>query len=212
MAHTIRNAIIAIAILFVISVIGFYLYFAFNPVIKESAGVTFLLKAGTSSNRVVDELTQENIVAHPALVTLWIYLRGDAKQLKIGEYFFPKGASFLTIWTQMVSGTGRVYHPFTIIPGWSFAQLREAMQETQGLVHSTKNLNDAQLMQQLGYPELSPQGEFLPETYFYTYGATDLSLYKQAFNLMQKRLAIAWSKRSLSIPFRSEERRVGKEC
>ena len=203
MAHYIRNTILSIAILFIISTLGLWLYFSFNPVIKESPGMTFLLKAGTSSGKVIDEFTQGGIVSHPPLVSLWIYLRGDAKHLKVGEYYFPKGASFLTIWTQMVKGTGRIYHPLTIIPGWTFSQVRELTRETQGLVHSTKNLTDVEIMQRLGHPGLSPEGEFFPETYFYTYGVSDISMYKQAFDLMQTKLAAAWNKRAPDLPYQS---------
>ncbi|OGT45291.1 MAG: hypothetical protein A3E83_08485 [Gammaproteobacteria bacterium RIFCSPHIGHO2_12_FULL_41_20] len=205
MIRYIRNIILTIIILFTAFVFCSWLYFAFHPVIKERAGIRFLLKPGMSAEKVIKEFSAAGIIAHPLWVSSWVYLRGDTKILKSGEYFFPYNVGFLSVWTQMVKGTGRVYHPFTIIPGWTFMQLREAMEETQGLVHNTRNLSNAQLMQSLGYPILSPEGEFFSETYFYTYGETELSLYKQAFFMMQEKLAAAWNKRDANLPFQTQQ-------
>ncbi len=149
------------------------------------------------------QLTQQGIIKHPFLFSLFVFPQRNA-QLKTGEYLFPNGATLYSIWKQITSGTGLFYHPFSIIPGWSFSQLRHELAQAQGLRHITATLNDQQMMERLGYPHLAPEGEFFPETYYYTKGIPDLVILKRAIDLMQIRLHELWQHRDAELPYKNE--------
>jgi UPF0755 protein len=185
-----------------------WLYFLFTPVISKKEGYVYYLRPGTSKKAMMAELTQQGIISHPFLYSLFVYPQKNA-QLKTAEYFFPKGSTPYSIWKQITSGKGLYYRPFSIIPGWSFNQLRHALSQAQGIRHSTAKLNDNQIMQRLGNStltpegEFSPEGEFFPETYYYTRGISDLVILKHAFNLMQNRLTKAWENRAQKLPYKT---------
>lgn len=178
------------------------LYFLFAPVISKQEGYIYYLRPGTSKKTMLAELSQQGIISHPILFSLFIYPQRNA-QLKTGEYLFPKGASPYSIWKQITTGTGFYYHAFSIIPGWSFNQLRHALDQAQGLRHITAHLNDQAIMEHLGYPMLAPEGEFFPETYHYTRGVPDFIILKRAFRLMQNKLTKAWESRASELPYKN---------
>src|SRR3990167_6565254 len=201
-----RAFIFMLSFFILISIVGFLSYFNFYPVIDTVPGMQFLLKTGTTAEQAVNQLSKLGIVLHPKLFSLWIRLRGTATQLKAGEYLFPQGASLKAIWLQLVEGTGLIYHPFAIIPGWTFTQLREALMETEGLKHQMLKWNDQKIMQSLGYaPTLSPEGQFFAETYFYTYGQLDIRLLQQASLMMQQKLNDAWNHRADHLPYQNAQ-------
>jgi UPF0755 protein len=46
------------------------------------------------------------------------------------------------------------------------------------------------------------KGLFFPDTYMFAKGASDMQIYRQAYTLMQKRLADAWAGRSTKAPYK----------
>lgn len=178
---------------------SFWLYLFLVPVVTDN-DATFYLKPGASKKTVLAELSQQHIIPHPFLLSLYVFSQRSAL-LKTGEYRFPKGSTTLSIWKQITTGAGLLYHPFTIIPGWSFHQLRQALLQTEGLRHLIVGWDDKQIMTSLGHPERAPEGEFFPETYYYTKGISDLVILKRAFDLMQLKLNEAWETRASSLPY-----------
>jgi UPF0755 protein len=189
--------------LFIAGLLILWAYALFVPVVYQKEGVVFNLKAGTSRSELVSELSQQGLVRFSPLYALYTYLRMDG-QLKTGEYLFPNHATPFSIWRQLTTRTGVYYHRFTIIPGKTFIQVRNALQQADGLRPMTADWDEKKIMQYLGHPELAPEGEFFPETYYYTRDSVDLVILKRAFDLMQNRLAEAWAKRAADLPYKDQ--------
>lgn len=190
-----------ITLVLVSSIIGAWSYFILSPVVTQESGVVYYLKPGTSKPTLISDLASQGILTHPIAFSIFIYPQKSA-HLKTGEYLLPKGASLLSIWRQMTTGKGLYYRSFTIIPGWSFATLRRQLLLTEYLRHTSQSFDDKQIMTFLGNPDLSPEGEFYPETYHYTRGVSDLIILKHAYQLMQLRLNAAWENRAPQLPFK----------
>src|SRR5258707_3056107 len=58
------------------------------------------------------------------------------------------------------------------------------------------------LMEKLGLPGLNPEGQFLPETYRFVAGTTDIELLRQAHAALAKELDSAWLDRDPQLPLR----------
>jgi UPF0755 protein len=180
-----------------------WFYFMNSSVVTQEAGVTYYLKPGTSEKTFITHLSLQGIIQYPLVFSLYVYPQYNA-HLKTGEYFFPKGSTLISIWRQVTSGTGLVYHPFIIVPGWSFSQLRHALLQAEGLRHMTAQLTDKQIMAYLGSQTVAPEGEFFPETYYYTRDIQDLIILKRAYDLMQNRLKEVWESRATGLPYKNE--------
>jgi UPF0755 protein len=183
------------------SLLAVWLYLYFTPVVSGKNGVVYYLRPGISKKALVNELSQQHLIRWPLLFTL--YLHTQTTTFKAGEYRFPQGSSIISIWKQITEGMGLVYHPFTIVPGWTFRDIRRELAKNQDLHPLIAKLDDKQVMSFLGHPELAPEGEFFPETYYYTKGIPDLVILKRAFDLMQLKLNEAWEKRSPGLPYQN---------
>jgi len=182
-----------------------WLFFLYSPTVKEPHGIVYYLKPGTAKSTLIADLSAQKIISSPSLFSLSLYsqviLSAGHGHLKTGEYLFPYGSTPASILKQVTSGTGYYYRSFTIVPGWTFAQLREELKKTDTLRHSIHSLTDQNIMERLGDATLPAEGEFFPETYLYTRGVADLVILKQAFNLMQQRLQTAWQTRVSQLPY-----------
>lgn len=186
----------------VIAFFAGWTYFLFGSVVPQDRGVVYYLKPGSSKTSVMQELREQGIVTHSVLFSLYAMFHPGA-HLVSAEYRFPRGSSPYSIWRQITTGTGLEQHPFMIIPGWTFAQVRKALDQAPSLKHMTTPMNDKQIMSYLGHEDVAPEGEFFPETYYYTYGMQDLVVLKRAYDLMQNRLNEAWGRRATDLPYKS---------
>src|SRR6202021_2479485 len=58
------------------------------------------------------------------------------------------------------------------------------------------------LMEKLGLPGIDPEGQFLPETYRFIAGTTDVELLRQAHAALTRELDAAWMGRDPDLPLR----------
>jgi UPF0755 protein len=128
-------------------------------------------------------------------------LKGAVHKLKAGEYLFPKGSTPPSILRQITTVSGMIYHAFTIVPGWTFKELRAALLRDENLHHSVETMSDDEIMKQLGHPELKPEGEFFPDTYYCNENSDDFMVLKRSFKAMQIKLNAAWQHRAPGLPF-----------
>jgi UPF0755 protein len=96
-----------------------------------------------------------------------------------------------------------VQHMFTLVDGWTFAQVRAALAQAPKLRHTLQNLSDAQVAQRLGIDEPNPEGWLLPQTYAYVLGDSDLDVLRRAHAAMQRTLAADWAARAPGLPLRT---------
>jgi len=141
-----------------------------------------------------DKLTD----ASPLLWRALAMRLGVANKLHAGEYALAPGMTPTVLLENMAAG--KVLHRrVTLVDGWTFAQVRQALQRAPKLAHDIGNLSDQQVMAKLGDASQSPEGEFMPDTYDYVLGMSDLDILQRAHKAMQSFLADEWAMRDTSI-------------
>ncbi|WP_312320180.1 endolytic transglycosylase MltG [Stenotrophomonas sp.] len=159
-----------------------------------------IIAPGDGLNTVVRKLREVGV--DEGTDTQWQLLARQldaAGKLKVGEYALDNSLTPRELLTRMRQGRV-VQHRVTIVEGWNIRQLRAALKRADPLVHTTDELDDSALMAKLGFPGQHPEGRFLPETYVYQRGDTDVDVLKRAHAAMEKELAIAWDSRSDDLP------------
>ena len=192
---TTMQTILAIIIAFA-GLLAFTLFF---PVSLPKEGGVFYVRPGISRENLVSELSQNQYIRLSPLFDM--YARHHGIVPRSGEYFFAKGSTPFSIWGQITTGKGRYYRSFTIIPGWTFKQVKQALQAEPMLKHVITTMSDSNIMTLLGDPSYAPEGLFLPETYHYSRGDADLVILKRAHQLMKTKLDDAWQTRAASLPY-----------
>ena len=194
-----RYLLVVVAALIAIMAVVFYTLF--TPVVHSETGYTYNLPIGMGKQSLINDLNQKSLLPSKWVFEIYVLLHPHA-ELKAGEYFFAKNSTPHSIWRQITTGHGLHYRAFILIPGWTFQQIRNELNKNPQLRHATFTLTEAQIMQQVGAPAgVAAEGNFCPETYFYSAGSSDLTILKRAYALMQKKLETFWPERETNLPF-----------
>jgi UPF0755 protein len=197
-------------LLIVLGAAGFWAWqrytgFADAPLAGIDEGETLIVERGDALPSVLRKLRDVGVNAGQSFE--WSALAkqlGAAGRLQVGEYELEPGMTPRELLTRMREGRV-VQRRITIVEGWNIRELRAALKRAEPLEQETADMSDAELMKALGHAGQHPEGRFLPETYLYTTGDSDLDILGRAHEAMQKALAEAWAKRSPDSVLKSPE-------
>ena len=180
-----------------------YNAFADAPLEGLAEDATVMVERGDSLPVVVGKLRTAGVDAGEELEwrLLARQLGADAR-LHVGEYALREGVTPRGLLQAMARGD-TVRHRFTIIEGWNIRELRAALARAGVLEKEASELDDEALMEALGRTGEHPEGRFLPETYVFTRGDTDLDVLARAAGAMDEALAAAWEARDPDTPLQS---------
>ena len=176
--------------------------FQFETINISSENQTFTIKSGSNIKSIAQKLSLEKIIDDPWLFILMARIEGVDTSVRAGEYRLQPDfttADLLETFTRGVS----IQYTFTIIEGWTFRQMLEAMQKDPILVATLQNKTDKEIMTALGFPDQHPEGLFFPDTYSFPKGTTDIAFLKRAHQLMQQHLEYQWERRADDIAVKS---------
>ncbi len=167
----------------------------------DSVEVTLDRKSGKS---VAQQVVDAGVQAQPTLLQLMFRLSGDARKIKAGTYEFEQGTTPRTLLNKLVSGQQSLLS-VTLVEGWNFAQVRDALSKAEKLKHDTQGLSSAAIMDKLGRPSVKPEGRFFPDTYTFARGSSELAVLKTALQAMDKNLEAAWAMRLPDSPLKTPD-------
>ena len=182
-----------------------YQGFANAPLAGIEAGDSLVVERGDSLASVLRKLQAEGIATGDRLQ--WQVLAREldaAGKLQVGEYALDGATSPRSLLLAMRDGKV-VRRGFTIVEGWNIRDLRAALAKVEGLDHDSATLDDAALMKALGHPGQHPEGRFLPETYAWVRGDSDLDVLGRAHEAMQEALDEAWTARAPDLPLKTKD-------
>lgn len=196
--------------LFVLVVLGFaaaaaaawydYRRFTDAPLPIVRADTRIDIARGAGYRDIVAQLRREGLAGSGWLDDLrWRAIGrelGVAGRLHAGEYALPQGLTPRELLRRMAAGEV-VQHRFTIIDGWTFKQLRVALANETGLAQTLPGLSDEDVAKKVGIGDGRSEGWFLPETYSFVKGESDLDLLNRAHAAMKKALDKAWAARDV---------------
>ena len=179
--------------------------FAQRTLVLDQAERVLVIERGDGFNAVLGKLRKLGVAQGSDLE--WKLLSremGVAGRMQVGEYSITSGLTPRAILDRLSKGEV-IQRKFTIVEGWSFRDLRAALDADALIKHSTQGLIDAQVMEKLGRGGVFPEGRFLPETYVYTRGTDDIAVLDRAAKAMDVALAEAWESRKPGLPLASSD-------
>ncbi|MGD8322991.1 MAG: endolytic transglycosylase MltG [Gammaproteobacteria bacterium] len=197
-----KRVVIILAALVVLAIcaaggMAVYAWQALNsPLRIEGASVRIEVKSGSTLSRVGTELAQAGILEHPGLFTWYGRIGGTATDIKMGEFDIPAQTTPVQLLELLVSGNV-VQYSFTIVEGWRFSEMLAALREHEAV--TLTGLEDSIVMERLGKPDTHPEGQFLPDTYHFPRGTSDLDVLARAHDALNAALDQAWQTRSPDI-------------
>ncbi|WP_266158424.1 endolytic transglycosylase MltG [Dyella silvatica] len=174
--------------------------FARTPLNVTTANESIDVARGNSLKDIVRMLRERGLsAASPLYWRLLAEQMHAVGKLHAGEYALNSGMTPRDLIANMTAGKV-LQRNFTIVDGWSVRDLRQALTQAEHLRQDGADLDEEALMQKIGAPGEAAEGRFLPETYAYVKGDSDLDILKRAHAAMSKTLDSLWPERDKSLP------------
>jgi UPF0755 protein len=171
-----------------------------TPLAIAGPAETVEIERGESLTSVARKLAERGLLRHPRWLSAYARLTGADARVRAGEYSVVAGTTPESLLRQFQSGQV-VQHSVTFVEGWTFRDLRHALEQEKSLANTLRGKSDADVMSALGEADLAPEGLFFPDTYLFGKGTNDLDILRQARARMKKELAAAWEGRADDLPF-----------
>ena len=176
-------------------------WYAHEPLQLRSDPARFSIKPGSSLKSASRQIAESGIeLGAWQFVVLGRVLGKDA-DIKAGSYEVRQGITPLALLDKLTAGEV-TQTEIVFVEGWTFHQLRAALDADRDVKHDTADLSDGEIMARLGAAGRSPEGLFFPDTYRFGKGTSDLDILKKAYEAMDKRLQAAWEQRAPGLPYR----------
>jgi UPF0755 protein len=164
-----------------------------------SSPVRIAVAPGASLRGTLLAIQQQGALRHARLVELYLRLHGPTPRLQSGTYEVPPHSSAREVLDQLINGRV-VLESVTVVEGWTFAQMRAALDAHPAVAHQLRGLSAQQLMQELGHEGEAAEGRFFPDTYRFAAGTSDRRILERAYERMQAELEDDWNQRAPDLP------------
>jgi UPF0755 protein len=171
--------------------------------LNVSTPVRFKVLPGSRFARVAADLAERGVITGPRIWVLYARWKGVASSIKAGEYQIEPGATPRSLLEKMVNGQV-LLHSFTIVDGWRVEDMLAAIKRNPDIAATLPD-SPKGLMDKLGSPGADAEGQFLPETYRFASGTTDVEILKQAHAALVRELNSSWTSRDPSVPLRNAD-------
>ncbi|KAF1048704.1 endolytic transglycosylase MltG [Xylophilus sp.] len=193
-----------LAVVLAIAAAGALFWWLHQPLALPSPAVDLSIEPGTTPRGVARAVAAAGVRVDPRLLYAWFRFSGQDRLIKAGSYELETGITPHRLLAKLVRGD-EAQRAVTLVEGWNWRQVREALAKAEQLRADTQGLDDAQLMERLGRPGVAPEGRFFPDTYTYSKGSTDVALLQRALRAMDRHLDAAWALRAADTPLKSPE-------
>lgn len=167
--------------------------------LKTDKPLPFTLKQGSGLRSASRQLEAAGVLESAWRFELLARSKGLENRIQAGNYEITGAISPWSLLIKVTSGDHR-QDKFTIVEGWSFAQLRAALDAHPALRHDLKELSDSEIAARMGIVGEVPEGWFFPDTYFFASGSSDAAVLQRAYRMMQSQLNAMWEARAEGLP------------
>ena len=181
---------------------GVLAQFAYTPLALKAVPMEFTLQPGSSLSSVAAQLHTQGVTPDRWRFRLLARLLGKAARIKAGHYTLGRALTPLVLLDKLTQGEVSA-REIVFIEGWTFQQMRDALDAHPSVRHDTTSLSAAAILDQLGIKMDQPEGLFFPAKYYIDSGKSDLSILRRAYETMQQHLDKEWAVRAPGLPYDS---------
>ncbi len=203
-----RNLIRAAALVLATALgsVSWLAWFALAPLSLSATPLDFSIRAGSSLRSASRQIQAAGVDMFAWQFELLGRLAGRGASIKAGSYEVTQGTTGWALLQKVTQGEFSQAE-VTFIEGWTFRQVRAALDAHPSVKHDTAGMDEAAIMQRLA--AAAPQGakladaaegRFFPDTYLFGKGESDLSILRRAMHAMDAALQSAWSTRAGDLP------------
>jgi len=164
--------------------------------------VDFDWPRGAYLRDVAQQLEQQKIIDNAQYLVWLARFESLDRNIKAGEYQISGELTPRTLLQHFVKGQVKQY-ALTVIEGWTFQQLMSALREHPKIKQTLQDTTGLAVMATIDRPGEHPEGQFLPDTYHFPRGTSDVSFLRRANVALHRVLNEAWQNRRLDLPYKT---------
>lgn len=161
----------------------------------------FTVVRGDNITTIAEKLEAQGIITDALPVIVHGRLSGLASRLQAGDYRLLEGSTITHLLDDMAAGKVATFS-FTVVEGRTAAQLLAQIAADPHIEQTLQGKSETEIAALLGI-DGALEGQFLPDTYQYTYRETDLNLLKRLHQALHDYLQTAWEKRAADLPLQN---------
>lgn len=196
--------LLALIVLVGIALGGAAYWWLHQPLDLGPEPLELAIEPGTTPRGVARDVVAAGVKTDARLLYAWFRVSGQDRAIKAGNYEIPLGTTPVSLLQKLARGE-ETLRALTLVEGWNWRQVRQALAKEEQLKHDAAALTDEALMAQLGRPGVAPEGRFFPDTYTYAKGSSDIALLRRAMHAMDRHLEAAWAQRAADTPLKSAD-------
>jgi len=175
---------------------------AHRPLELKEEVVDFTVSRGLGMRQAANVIAAAGVDVNPALLSGLARITGRATSIKAGSYEVHRGITPWQIVLKLSDGDVSQAEVL-LVEGWTFAQLRRALESHPEIDPDTAGLSDAEILARIGAVESHPEGLFFPDTYLFARRSSDLDVLRRAHANQQKMLEREWQRRADGLPYKT---------
>lgn len=178
-----------------------YMYwYAHTPLPLKQIPLEFDLKSGSTLSGITNQLRVAGVMHDGLRFHILARVMGKAGKIKAGFYTLNKALTPLQLLKKLSEGAVSL-REIVFIEGWTFAQMRAALDAQPLVQHDTLGMSEHQVLQLLHVPIAHAEGWFFPAKYYIDAGSSDISILRRAYETMQQHLQQEWAGRDPNLPY-----------
>lgn len=194
--------LLALVLLAVLVATGYAAWYVSAPIDVGALPAEVEIKRGSGFRTAAEQLENSGVAVRRYEFELLARALGRERSIKAGNYLLSRRLTPIELLDKLTRGDV-TQAEVRLIEGWTFAQIRAALDASPELRHQTAGVKDAEILALLKVSEPHPEGLFFPDTYLFGKGSSDLAVLGRAYRAMQRHLAAEWETRQPGLPYRS---------
>lgn len=177
-------------------------WYAHRPLALAAERVDFTVARGMGMRQAATVIERAGVTVDARLLALLARLTKRDARIKAGSYEVRAG---ITPWQLVLKlSDGDVTQgELLLVEGWTFRQVRQALESHPDLEADTAGLAEAEILTRIGASAQHAEGLFFPDTYLFDKRSGALAVLRRAHQAMQARLDKAWAERDPATPLAS---------
>ena len=177
-------------------------WWANQPLSLSNSPLDFRIVAGSSLRSAIGQMREAGVDVQPTLLALLARVNKAETGIKAGSYSINQGVTPLQLLEKLTQGQVTMGQ-MTLVEGWTFKQWRAKLDNHPDLIHETRGLTEAEIIDRLGLQAARLDGWLFSDTYLFDKQSSDLELLARALRSMQGKVASEWAGRAEGLPYKT---------
>ena len=196
-----KKWLIRLMIIF-IPLLAWIIHFLVTPLHINKSDLAIEIEPGSSLKAIAFQLVDEKILNEPWRFILLSKALGQSTKLRPGNYNLNPNITPYQLLKSFEEGRA-TEGSITFIEGQDFNSMLDKIKANDNIKKTMKPYDTKAIASAIGIPYESIEGQFFPDTYYFSRNTSDIEILKRAYKAMQKKLNYEWVRRAEEVPYKN---------